>query len=180
MGDASPESGVNHTPEQQHAFRIEAYRAAFDSKHHYDRLSWAIGGLTILLLGAALTVIPKLTAPTYGQTLLWRAAPAFLAFALLVVWHSMYHRNRFWAEVANEAARDMERHYGVRGPGLAFMKAHLARTVLFSNTDESGKSVAAPHSERCAEPSFHRRVSLVFWVASALLLVVTLLPPDPG
>jgi len=153
--------------------RTELYEAALQSKHHYDTLSWVIAGAVFLAMGALAAYVLELQAPSYRELVIRRLPAALFGIALAYLWDGVYHRNRFWAEVANEKLREFERSIGEEGISLAFMKANHSGEVVLRNVDEGGRSVTEPHTERCRQGPMHggvARISLLFKVALVLAL----------
>jgi len=150
---------------------IEAYKMCFDSKHHYDNLSWTILGVTMAFCAAIAAFLPTIAIGSYWTTVLSRLGPALLGCLALQAWRHIYERNRFWAEVANETIRDFERRYSIDGVGLAFMHASLTRQIELKNTDSKGHSIAKAVIERCRHTSIHFRAPLFSHAATIILLL---------
>lgn len=149
--------------ENDHRFVL--YEECFDEKHHYDNLSWTIGGVLLVFVGAVLAYIPQIkpTLPanqsfgvvdlvsglpdtlfsrTYLSTVVPRAILAAFACLLIALWHRIYERNRIWAEVANQKIRDFEREFRTEGIGIRFMKENAnictKGQIILRNIEENG------------------------------------------
>jgi hypothetical protein len=155
---------------------IEAYSRCFDSKHHYDNLSWTILGVSMAFCGVIAAFLPSVSIGSYWTTVLSRLGLAALGCISIQAWRQIYERNRFWAEVANETARNFERQFRVAGVELAFMHAHFAKAILLKNTDIDGRPVEKPAYERCRQTSIHVRVPLIAHAVSIVLLVECFIP----
>ncbi len=158
--------------------RIEAYKQCFIAKHHYDILSWSIAGGSLIFVGLIISTILKISLDTYLTTVAIRLIPAILAIAVVQAWHSIYERNRFWGEVANETARDIEREAGINGPGIAFMKGQLDKEIIRKNTDENNKpyKIYGPKTERCSSKSMHKSIEFLRWCLILLILIAVFIP----
>jgi Ca2+/Na+ antiporter len=129
------------------SFKLIAYERCFDSKHHYDNLSWVIGGILFIFVGALFAYLSQIK----DGYQLWfifvspkRLITAFFSCLFLYVWYVIYERNRFWAEVANEKIREFEREFQIEGIGIKFMKANKDGFITLQNTDEKGEGVENP------------------------------------
>lgn len=91
-------------------------------------------------------------------------------------WRRIYERNRFWVEVANEAARDFERRFGVDGIGIAFMRAALSREVVLKNTDSSQNAIAPPFTEKSRQGSIHFQIPKFAHAVSIVLFLECFIP----
>ena len=118
---------------------LEAYRQCFSSKHHYDVLSWTIGGFVCLLQVAIISGMFKIDPCKGAEFLILKIFLGILGLSTIVIWFLVYERNRFWGEVANETARDIERRVHISGPALEFMKSTLDNEVTLKNRDEHNK-----------------------------------------
>lgn len=152
--------------------KLEAYRQCFESKHHYDNFSWTIAAVVVVLVGILLTIIPKITATPSFLTVPIKFLVAGVGWALLVLWARIYERNRFWGEVCNEKARDLEKEMHLDGLAHSFMRGALSGEIILKNTDIDGKPFrnAEPHLERCNANSVHRSIRVVIWVLAFALL----------
>lgn len=137
--------------------KLEAYRQCFSSKHHYDLLSWSIAGGVLIFVSLIISAILKIENDCYLIAIIFRAFPAILAIIAVIAWHKIYERNRFWGEVANETARDIEREFNTLGPGIAFMKAHHDSVIQLKNIDENGAKYkdSETWNEECNSTSMH-------------------------
>ncbi len=146
-------------------FTLEEYRQCFDSKKHYDTLSWTIATVTLVLVGPLVAFLTE-RATSIGtfHSLTLRV----LGTVLVLVWFCVYERNRFWAEVANERARDIER-YLVRRDGLAiqFMLSSKRNMVILKNVDSAGNQIA---KERPEKP--HSFGSMHHWIWTLMVILV--------
>jgi hypothetical protein len=168
------------TPKNLQEFLLTAYQQCFAEKHHYDNLSWTIGAILLVFVGAILAYIPQIKPAlkpneTFGITDLLRGLPGSLvsspylsmvvprlilgvfALLLLKLWHRIYERNRIWAEVANQKIRDFERVYHTEGIGIRFLKDNgriqMCRSIVLRNTDETGKLVQGYANSDVLEPA---------------------------
>ena len=168
VGDKSLQGKAEQ--ENSAKFLIEAYNECFREKRHYDILSWT------LFAGVALVCGPlfKAIISTVGITIF--GIPSSLIFSIsvcliLFVYWRIYERNRFWGEVFNEKAREIERSMKFAGPAIAGMIGGITRKVERQNTDENGEPIAAPKSDY-APSSMHfgiRAILLLIGAASLLL-----------
>ncbi len=60
------------TNNEKLTFIIAAYEQCFNSKHHYDSLSWVIGGVLLVFVGAFLTYLPQVKGDIYLWTVIKR------------------------------------------------------------------------------------------------------------
>lgn len=155
-------------PSNDQGFRLSAYEQCFAEKHHYDTLSWTIGAVLLVFVGAILAYIPQIK-PTLGEgesfgvrdllaqlpgslvssaylsMLVPRVVLAVFACLLLALWYAIYERNRIWAEVANQKIRDFERTFQIEGIGIRFAKENAAISesgkIKLTNTDEHGEPI---------------------------------------
>ena len=150
-------------PQPNH-FILEEYRQCYESKKHYDNLSWTIATVTLVLVGplvgflaehgTCIAPFPSVALRVLGTLLVW-------------VWFSIYERNRFWAEVANERARDIERGLPSDGLAIQFMIAHLTDKVILKNVDSTGKLVLVGGREakqRTLKPHSFGSMHIWIWV----------------
>jgi hypothetical protein len=173
LGKKDP-SSMNAPSEHE----IVAYEMSFESKHHYDNLSWTALGVAMVICAAIATLIPTIQAASYLLTVVARLGPAILGCITLWAWRQIYGRNRFWAEVSNEAIRDFERRFQVEGVGLAFMRASAVKEVTLKNTGLRGESISQPVIERCSHKSIHFRVPYLAWAAGIVLILACFVPPE--
>jgi hypothetical protein len=164
---------MNPEPSQ---LEIEAYNRCFDSKHHYDNLSWTILGVSMAFSAVIAAFLPSISIGSYWTTVLARLGLAALGCISLQAWRQIYERNRFWGEVANETARNFERRYRVAGVAIAFMRANFSKSIVLTNTDSDGQAAAPPASERCRQSSMHFRAPLIAHAATIVLLLECFLP----
>lgn len=188
------------SPDSNAAFRLAAYEQCFAEKHHYDNLSWTIGAVLLVFVGAILAYIPQIkpalaTNEVLGVRELLRSFPSSLwsspylsmlvprvglaAFAclLLGLWHTIYEPNRIWAEIANQEIRDLERSFRSEGIGIRFAKENanirVHGKIELENADEHGKPITGYSSSPASEVA--RARSMHDAIPSFLKLVVTLL-----
>ncbi|MBZ0297205.1 MAG: hypothetical protein K8L99_31895, partial [Anaerolineae bacterium] len=92
--------------------------------------------------------------------------------ARLLLWYRIYERNRFWGEVCNETARDIEKLLMIDGPAHAFMKGDVDNKVALKNTDISGAAYSGKEAlpEVCSAGSIHKSIYVVMWVLAFALL----------
>lgn len=165
-------------------FIYKAYEKLFDSKHHYDDLSWRIGAVILVFAVVLIAYIPSMKDPSYWIQLLQRFLVAAFVWLALIAWYKIYQRNRLWAEAANEAIRDLERKFGVRGAGVAFMEMALTRRVILKNINERGEKVVdaetrkafEPHTERLEAESMHSVLEAGVWLVAFLALAACFIP----
>ncbi len=150
---------------------IAAYNNCFNAKHHYDNLSWTILGLAMAFSGVIAAFLPTIDVGSYWGTVGTRACPAAFGCIALQAWRQIYERNRFWAEVANETAREFERRFNVSGVAIAFMRGSISKEIHLSNLDLQDVSVAPPHVEKCKQGSIHFRVPLIAHACTAVLVL---------
>jgi len=178
-------------PPDQH--EIEAYRLCFEAKHHYDKLSWQIGTISLVFVGVLLSFIPQIketstilfTICGMAIKVVWIKRLILWAFIVvfLFLWLKLYHRNRIWAEAANEKARDFERKWRLEGVALKFMKVNQPNkvpgerpVVTMRNLDEEGKQWSQPHMEHGPRIPLHTVISILFWATLTLGLLACFIP----
>jgi len=151
---------------------LEAYRQCFESKHHYDILSWTIATVVIVFVGVLLSVIPRIHVESEVLTVICKLLAAGVGWSMLLLWYRIYERNRLWGEVSNETARDIEKLLKLDGPAHAFMKVALDNEVTLKNTDIAGAahSGKAAFVETCSAGSIHKSIHAVIWVLAFVLL----------
>ncbi len=152
------------TDSEKLSFMLAAYDRCFDSKHHYDSLSWVIGGILLVFVGALFAYIPQIRGDVYLWVVVKRIIIAFFSWMLLRLWYKIYERNRFWAEVANEKIRDFERAFKIEGVGIRFMKANKDGHVILRNVDENGRPMENERREVLKQNSMHSAVPRFLWV----------------
>ena len=118
----------------------ETYAQCFQEKRHYDLLSWSIGAGTLVFAGFVTTIVLNIPA----EQRMMRLLTGFVIIPLVMIWLTIYERNRIWGEICNEAARDIERRFGVDGIELRYMRAVLTKEVDRSNKDISAEAQAMP------------------------------------
>lgn len=133
---------------QKEEIELEAYKQCFVSKHHYDVLSWTISGAIVIILTALIAIMVKIE-PAFiiNIPVSLRLLLGIIGIYLSLIWLLIYERNRFWGEVANETARDIEREHGISGPAIEFMKRSLDKEVILKNTDEFKKKYIGKKGE---------------------------------
>jgi len=95
-----------------------------------------------------------------------------LGTGLVGVWFNIYERNRFWIEVTNERARDIEREFGGRdGLGISFACAAIARKVVLKNKDASGVTIENK-KEKTIRPVSIGNMHFWVWMLSAMIVFV--------
>lgn len=151
-------------------FIIEVYRQSVASKHHYDVISWTIGAMSLVVVGFIISHIPDVNSGNSSVIFVKKAGLVAFSWVFLFVWSAIYERNRFWAEVANEKIRDIERQFQVDGIGLWFMKSNFSKMVEFKNTDANGVPYDGrkESTEKCREASYHFNVRYLI-IATAFL-----------
>lgn len=150
---------------------LEAYRQCFSSKHHYDVLSWTICGFVGLIQVALITGMLNLDPSKGVEFQCLKIVLGIFGLLTILIWFSVYERNRFWGEVANETARNIERKAGISGPALEFMKSALEKKVLLKNLDEQAKPYKG-YNERSVKPLFN--ISMHVGIRSIMLLFTIL------
>lgn len=153
------------------------YEQCLLEKRHYDLLSWRLGAgffAVVSLIVAALlgSQLPLL------QSIIVRVSLAFVAALLVLQWLGIYERNRFWAEVANETARDIERRLHLDGVALAFMKAALEKQIVLRNLDHHGLPYhsAQPRTERDTAGAIHFGIRTTAVIVIAVVALIAVLP----
>ncbi len=155
---------------------LVAYEQCFSEKRHYDTLSWTISAGLVVIMAAVVTGILKLPANDLCSRLLF----ALFAGGTIFFWCRIYDRNRFWGEVANEKARDIEKELNFDGLGHAYMKANFDGQVTLKNTDYQGANYkdASPKAEKNSTGSMHfsiqRLMGLLFFAILTLAILPTL------
>ncbi len=112
---------------------IAAYEQCLAEKRHYDSLAWTIGAIVLVFVGALFAYIPQLQGSSYWFALLKRLPLAVFGTVLASLWLFIYERNRFYAEVANERARDFEKELSLCGVAHAEMEGTLLGRVVLKN-----------------------------------------------
>jgi mannose/fructose/N-acetylgalactosamine-specific phosphotransferase system component IID len=157
-------------------FELKAYEKLFDSKQHYDNLSWLIGAPVLTVAIGLILYLPYLE---HAEPL-WQIAERLLLAAviwlLLIGWQLIYQRNREFAEAANEAIRDLERKARVRGAGIAFMHAALTKTVVLKNTDENGNALADPSTVVMLASAIDQVIPWLANLVGLLAVIVSIFP----
>lgn len=162
---------ISETDIKLEGIELEAYRQCFLSKHHYDMLSWTICGFVGLIQVALITGMLKLD-PSKGIEFQYlKIALGIIGLLTILIWFSVYERNRFWSEVANETARNIERKAGISGPAIEFMKSALEKKVILKNLDEQAKPYK-DYNEMAVKPLFN--ISMHFGIRSIMLLFTIL------
>ncbi|MDP8202490.1 MAG: hypothetical protein P9M11_10185 [Candidatus Tenebribacter burtonii] len=159
-------------------FLMETYRQCFASKHHYDILSWSIAGGTLVFVGLIVTTILKVDIQNCCISLILKGILAVLSFGVIYAWYKIYERNRFWGEISNEVARDIERIYKVNGPSIAFMKGNFNKKIILKNTDVNGQKYNNnnPHEEKCKSDSMHKKIRLLMRCLVLLTIISVFIP----
>lgn len=155
---------------------IAAYEKLFDSKHHYDNLSWIIGAPVLAVVGGLLAYMPTMHDADRPTQIGERVVIMLFIWLVLFGWRSIYQRNRMWAEAANEAIRDIERAHKLKGAGIAFMRLALERKVVLKNTDENGVLIDDPFTEIMREKSIHGIIPKLAVLIGALAVVACIVP----
>ncbi|MFQ6002895.1 MAG: hypothetical protein ACE5KJ_04040 [Candidatus Zixiibacteriota bacterium] len=167
---------MEEAKQDKESFLLSVYARCFDSKHHYDNLSWTIGGILLVFVGAILAYIPQIKASIYFSLILKRLPLVFFAWVLIYLWFRIYERNRFYAEVANETIREIERIFKIKGIGTEFMKATLSKNLTLKNVDEVGGKLGEPLEVKLKENSMHRLIPK-FLIAIAVLVLLSCFIP---
>jgi hypothetical protein len=163
-------------------FEIAAYQTLAEEKHHYDNLSWVVGGIVLVFAGAVLAEARSIKAEHYWAQVLLRLLASVAATLLVRAWQGVYERNRMWGEAANEAMRDLELRFDVRGAGLVFRELALSGKVKLKNTDGAGEQLIVdgekrePRIERPETTSMHAIVPTCVKVAYGVALISPLIP----
>ncbi|MBM4055486.1 MAG: hypothetical protein FJ264_12660 [Planctomycetes bacterium] len=107
-----------------------------------------------------------------------RAILALISIVVIEAWHKIYERNRFWGEISNEVARDIERNFSVNGPSIAFMKGNFDKEIILKNTDENGEKYKNNnrHSEKCDPNSMHLQMMILRWCLIFLTIFSVFVP----
>lgn len=149
-------------------FIIEEYHQCYESKKHYDNLSWTIAGVTLVLVGSLVAFLVN-RGTCIDQVSL--VALRVLGTVLISVWYFVYERNRFWVEVANERARDIERALAIDGLTIQFMIANRKKKVTLWNVDSRGVGEEKPKTEALYffVPSMHWCIRIL---AVAMLVAI--------
>lgn len=174
-------------------FLLNIYERCFDSKHHYDTLSWTIGGVLLAFVSALLIYLLQ-TEPifvlhqwTIIESIIFvfaleKILIVFFAWMLIILWWFIYERNRFWPEVANEKIREIERSFEQEGLGVAFSKANAQGFVELKNLDERGKHIknklkkdVEPRKEKLIKKSLHKTIRWFLIVISVIILLAGIL-----
>ena len=159
-------------------FAIAAYGRLVEEKHHYDNLSWLIGGIVLAFAGALIAYTPTMKADNYAIQVLIRLIPTLLVWILLGAWYAIYQRNRMWGEAANEAMRDIEAQFRVRGAGTVFRECALSNEVVLKNIDWDDTPIVIkgrPVLKRIEKPktgSIHNIMGVLIIVAAIIALGV--------
>jgi len=168
-----------HTDNDRLSFILAAYGRCFDSKHHYDSLSWVIGGILLVFVGALFAYLPQIK----GGFPLWvilvspqRLVIAFFSWIFLYLWFRIYERNRFWAEVANEKMREFEREFQVEGVGIKFMKANKDGFIILRNMDEKGMPVERESRVLLRQDSMHKVIPWFLMVIGLAIFIACFIP----
>jgi hypothetical protein len=153
---------------------LRAYEQCFAEKHHYDNLSWTIGAGLTVILGALVTGILHMRPDDLASRLLL----AGFAVLLIVLWATIYRRNRFWGEVANETARDIEKTLQFDGIGHALMRGALDKRIVLKNTDYTGQRYAdrKPWEESSPSWAMHTGINWILVCSAILVVVLAILP----
>ncbi len=166
-----------HKDDDRLNFVLVAYEKCFDSKHHYDSLSWIIGGILLVFVGALLVYIPQIKGECYLWVVIKRIIIiAVFSWVLLYLWYRIYERNRFWAEVANEKIRDFERDFKTEGIGIRFMKANKDGYIIFKNVDQNGTSIDTEGKEVLKQNAMHKLIPIFLWIIGIVVFLACLIP----
>jgi uncharacterized membrane protein len=101
---------------------------------------------------------------------------AFFAWVLIYLWFRIYERNRFYAEVANETIREIERIFRTKGIGIEFMKATLDKKLTLKNLDETKEKAGEPTEVKLRENSMHRLIPKFLIVIAILIFLSCFIP----
>jgi hypothetical protein len=123
-------------------FRREIYSQCLQEKRHYDLMSWTIGGAITLI--STLVVSQMFKLPEGTGAALVKLLIALAVAVLSGLWWAIYERNRFWGEVCNETAREIERQLGIEGLGHAYMRGAILHQITLRNVDVDGNPVCGP------------------------------------
>lgn len=89
----------NHYPETL----LEAYRQYFESKHHYDNLSWTIAAVVIVFVGVLLPVIPKIDVDHEALTIFTKVLAAGVDWSILLSINFLFFMRVFHAAISVSA-----------------------------------------------------------------------------
>lgn len=64
-------------------FTAEAYKHLFESKHHYDKLSWQVAVVSFGIVSALIAYLPSVTADSYLAQVVKRFPIAAMSWLLL-------------------------------------------------------------------------------------------------
>jgi len=155
---------------------ISAYQESLAEKRHYDNLSWNIGAVVLIFIGALSTYIFHIKIDNYWISVLKRGGAALFGIILSYLWLRIYERNRFYAEVANEKARELEKLIGVDGVAHGEMMATLNAKVLLKNTSFDGSQVKEPHLVPLKRDSMHKVVRTIIYSIWIILIAECFIP----
>jgi hypothetical protein len=99
----------------------EIYQGALSSKHHYDTLSWVIGGVVLLFFASLIKEAGDACSPSRRLLLV------IASMSMLLGWFLIYQRNSYWGEVANETLKAIERRHRKKGLAIRHMEAAVPR-----------------------------------------------------
>jgi len=154
---------------------LASYDQCFQEKRHYDTLSWTIGGALTLLDVLLMTALLRLPVGTEKFLL------AAIVLILSILWLSVYERNRFWGEVCNEKAREIEKELGADGLGHAYMRGAVRRHVILANTELDGSAVKlegeewSSRREADLSRSIHVSIRIIIFTPPALAFLLAAL-----
>ncbi|WP_447728458.1 hypothetical protein [Sphingomonas koreensis] len=154
---------------------LASYDQCFQEKRHYDTLSWTIGGALTLLDVLLMTALLRLPVGIDKFLL------AGIVLILSILWLSVYERNRFWGEVCNEKAREIEKALGADGLGHAYMRGAVRRHVVLANTELDGSalqhegSAKEPRRERDYSRSIHISIRIIIFTPPVLAFLLAAL-----
>jgi len=153
-----------------------AYQEALAEKRHYDNLSWTIGAVILIFVGALFAYIFQIKADTYWIVVAKRGGAALFGILLSYLWVRIYERNRFYAEVANEKARDCEKMMSIEGVAHGEMRGTIEEKILLKNTGFDGAKIAEPIQVPLKRDSMHEVVKSVIYIVWLVLIIECFIP----
>ncbi len=165
-----------HTDNERLSFILSAYEQCFNSKHHYDSLSWVIGGILLVFVGVLFAYLPQVKGDVYLLVVIKRIVIAIFSWIFLYLWFRIYERNRFWVEVANEKIREFERQFLVEGIGIKFMKANKDGFVILKNKNEKDQKVDDERKIPLIQNAMHRIIPWFLVAIGVAILIACFIP----
>jgi hypothetical protein len=163
----------SHNIENSSSIWQESYAQCFQEKRHYDIMSWSLGAG---MLAYASFIVDKIFESDPNMMIV-RLAYAMSIIPFFLIWVWIYERNRVWGEICNEVARDIERRFAVDGVQLRYMRAHLSRRVMRTNSDLAPQMQELPgHLVPGDEKPFKLLVPSMHFALYILAFIVLLFP----